>query len=139
MTHTDINRIMSFPSNSLVHKNQLFLIDLLQAASLSRNILRKRLLQSTDEEIESLVEIMRNCLIGNFPSNHWKHSNAYAKEYIKRLKKYSNFIRNLSSTVCTAKYKRRQIVKNQKGGALLTSLLIPIVGSLLSGLIAKKL
>ena len=121
----------SFPEESLVNKNQYFVLDILTSLNKSPSHLKKRLENSNDEEIETLIEIIRNLLAGNkmFKS----------PEYIKRMQQYVKLLRNLVNSHSSVEYKRRKIIRNQKGGALLASLVIPVIGSLLSGIISRQL
>ena len=123
--------IMIFPKNSLVSKNPFFLLNLLQAINTSSQTFKHFLKQANDNEIETLIEIIRNFLVGSQVFN--------SPVYINRMKKYRRLIRDLASKQLSTRAKRRKIVSNQQGGALLTSLLIPIVGTLLSNVISKHI
>lgn len=124
---------MNFPRRSLVHKNRIYLLKLLHAVNQGKRPLKHILLQSSEEEIETLVEIVRNFLAGSEP-----FQNSLSKEYIKRMSNYIHLIRALAKNTSSTKYKQAKVVRNQKGGALIASLLIPIVSSLVSAFISSK-
>lgn len=125
---------MDYPQRSLVHRNKIYLVNLLQAANKGKRTLKNALIHSSEEEIETLVEIVRNFLAASEP-----FKNACSKDYIKRMSNYTRLIRALAENSTSAKFKQAKIVKNQKGGALIASLLIPIVSSLVSAIISNKL
>lgn len=133
LMNISVIEIMShFPENSLVVKNKMFLIKLLQEIH-DYKALKKTLHQATQQQIETLVEISENFLQGNFPKQFC------SKAYIKRMLPHRSSLRKLASQKTHTTLKKHCLVRNQKGGALITSLLIPILGSLLSGIIAKKI
>jgi len=115
---------MSFPKSSLVHKNKRFLIALLESICQSPKDFKTTIQHANPEEVNTLIEIIQNFLEGNhrFISN---------ENYIKRMKRYKKIIRSLASTHLPVIEKRKAI--NQKGGgALVASLLIPIITSLVT-------
>lgn len=123
---------MDFPRRSLVHKNVNYIIELLQAANKGKQHLKRVLLQSNEEQIETLVEIVHNFLAGSEPFQ------LHSKEYIKRLRQHKGLIRTLARRTHSAKVKKGKLIKNQRGGALLASLLIPVVTSIVSALVSMK-
>lgn len=123
-----------FPADSLVQRNKTFLIELLNIInSCDTQNFKKFLIHANDSQIETLVEIAKNFLNGNFPKN------LSSKLYLKRMLTFRKSLHKIASQRITFTAKRRHIISNQKGGALIASLLIPIVGSLLSGLISKNI
>jgi hypothetical protein len=113
--------MMSLPRRCLTSRNRLFL------HSLYRNFRRSRiqgveiLRRASAEEINTLVEIIRNLLVGNYKN--------------KRCIKYKHLLRKLASGRVSVKTKQNILIRNQRGGALITALLAPLIGALLSSLI----
>ena len=81
-------------------------------------------------EIRSLLEIIANFLAGNFP---------YAAEkvrLVKKLRKHKTLLRSLVTKRLPYSTVRDKLV-NQEGGAILTALLTPLIGALISAGVSK--
>lgn len=85
---------------------------------------RKAILQSADDD---LIKALLECVINTLNGNH----SLSGKEKSK-LCKYKNCFRNLANPKISLKKKRKILI--QKGGFL-----IPLLGSILSGLVGRLL
>ena len=72
----------SLPTDSLVMKNVNFLITLLNSVNKSPKHLKLLLTRDSDEEIETIVEIVQNFLSGNEIFSH-------DREYMNRMRRFS--------------------------------------------------
>lgn len=100
--------------------------DLLRALANMSPSRRKQFLKSADKElIQTICECALNTLKGNVPLKNCQK---------KTLSRFKLTLRNLIRRDCGWKKKRKLL--QQKGGGLIPALLAPIIGSVLSNLVA---
>ena len=89
---------------------------------------RKRLLENADDDlILTLCECSYNTLNNNVPLTKCQY---------KKLRRHKNILRRLVKRAGDSIKKKRNFIKKQTGGWLLP-LLVPILGTVISNLIAK--
>ena len=88
----------------------------------------KILKSASDSEIKTILEIVANFLSGNFPSK-------VQKQTVDKLRTHKRCIRDLLTPPSTNKARKKSI--NQRGGAVLTALLPPLIAALISSGIEK--
>ena len=115
---------------SLLHKHSRFVNYLYY--SYKKNPIRGShiIKNASSEEIKTLIEIIGNFLENNFPDK-------CKSRLCRKLYKHKHFLRSILRHSQHPEYVRTKL-KNQKGGAIITSLIAPLIGSLVSGIIAKN-
>ena len=109
------------PRTCLLAKHYKFLKALAYCLDISKREGLKLLSTASSEEILSIIEVIANFLQGNFPDN--------CNDIKPRLKKHKLLLRSLVKS-SSSSVKRK--LQNQTGGAILSSLLIPLIGSLIA-------
>ena len=114
------------PRTCLLAKHYKFLKALAYCLDISKREGLKLLSTASSEEILSIIEVIANFLQGNFPDN--------CNDIKPRLKKHKLLLRSLVKS-SSSSVKRK--LQNQTGGAILSSLLIPLIGSLIAAGVNK--
>ena len=123
-------RSVAIPPKSLLHKNSRFIHYLYFSFKNSPNQGINIIRNASAEEIKTLIEIIGNFLENNFPDK-------CKSRLCKKLKKHKHLLRSIVQRSRETEFARAKL-RNQKGGAILTSLIAPLLGSLVSAVIAKN-
>jgi hypothetical protein len=117
----------SLKRTSLARRHRTFLIRLYKAYKRKQKNAKNIIRQATPSEILSLSEICQNLLLGNLQ---------IPKRNLNNAKKHKHLIRDLGSTHIKPEIKRHKLL-NQRGGVLISGILVPIIGALLSGAVSS--
>ena len=116
------------PRTCLLAKHYKFLKALAYCLDISKREGLKLLSTASSEEILSIIEVIANFLQENFPDN--------CNDIKPRLKKHKLLLRSLVKSSSSSSSVKRKL-QNQTGGAILSSLLIPLIGSLIAAGVNK--
>lgn len=114
---------MTKPKVNLARRHRKFLIRLYKAYKRKQTNVKDIIRQASKSEILSLSEICQNILLGNL-------------QIPSKAKNHKRLIRELGSSRIQPEIKREKLL-NQRGGVLISGILVPIIGALLSGAVSS--